>query len=102
MANMNRADMINSLALAMGVNAPKVYDTKKYDSKTGTIYCNDRPVGKETMDNAIHYFEALKAKYSKNNAAEFRTVCNYYDIAISAMKACQNKSIIETGSKLAM
>ena len=45
MANMNRADMINSLALAMGVNAPgSVINNKKYDTQTGTIYCKDRPV----------------------------------------------------------
>ena len=102
MATMNRADTINSLALAMGVNAPKGYDAKKYDTKTGTIYCQDRPVSDDTLKNAIHYFEALKARCDKSTAAEIRTVGTYYDIAISALKAVQDSKTIATGSKLAM
>ncbi len=102
MANMNRADMINSLALAMGVNAPKQYDTNRYDTHTGTIYCNDRPVTDDTVKKAIHYFEALKARYEKSDAAEIRTVSTYYDVAIAALWAVQDKKTLETGKKLAM
>ena len=103
MANMNRADMINSLALAMGVNAPgSVINNKKYDTQTGTIYCKDRPVSDDTVKNAIHYFETLKAKYAKSDASEIRTVANYYDVAISALMAYQDQKKLKTGSKLAM
>ena len=102
MATMNRADTINSLALAMGVNAPRGYDTKKYDTKTGTIYCKDRPVNEDTIKNAIHYFETLKARCDKSTASEIRTVGTYYDVAISALKAMQDNKTLETGSKLAM
>ncbi len=103
MANMNRADMINSLALAMGVNAPKGYDAKKYDTKTGTIYCKDRPtVSADTIKNAIHYFESLKSRCDKSTAAEIRTVGTYYDVAITALKAMQDNKTLEAGSKLAM
>ncbi len=102
MATMNRADTINSLALAMGVNAPRGYDAKKYDTKTGTIYCKDRPVNVDTIKNAIHYFETLKSRCDKSTAAEIRTVGTYYDAAITALKAMQDNNTLETGSKLAM
>ncbi len=103
MANMNRADMINSLALAMGVNAPgSVINNRKYDTQTGTIYCKDRPVNVDTIKNAIHYFETLKSRCDKSTAAEIRTVGTYYDAAITALKAMQDNNTLETGSKLAM
>ncbi len=102
MGNMNRVDMINSLALAMGVNAPKGYDSKRYDTQTGTIYCKDRPVSDDTIKNAIHYFDTLKKRCANSDSAEIRTVANYYDVAISALTAYQDQKKLNTGSKLAM
>ncbi len=48
---MDRAEMINSLAVAMGVK-PVVTDkkeiSKKYNTTTGTIYCNTKVKTKES------------------------------------------------------
>ena len=43
---MDRAEMINSLAVAMGVKpvvTEKKETDKKYNTTTGTIYCNTKP-----------------------------------------------------------
>ncbi|WP_022764019.1 hypothetical protein [Butyrivibrio sp. XPD2006] len=45
---MDRAETINSLAVAMGIK-PAVIDkkeiNKKYNTNTGTIYCNNKTKG---------------------------------------------------------
>ena len=91
--------MINSLALAMGVNTEKEYDAKKYNSQTGTIYCNDKPVNNDIIKNAIHYFETLKNKCNRSSHPEIRTVGKYYDLAISALEAVKTRNIIDDATQ---
>ena len=55
---MDRAEMINSLAEAMGIKSAVKEDTeftKKYNTNTGTIYCN----------NAKELEQSEEALYSK-------------------------------------
>ena len=96
---MNREEMINSLALAMGVNTEKEYDSKKYNSQTGTIYCNDKPINDDIIKNAIHYFETLKTKCYKSNLSEIRTVGKYYEVAISALEAVKTQNILDSAAQ---
>ena len=51
---MDRAEMINSLAVAMGVKPAATGETafnKKYNTSTGTIYCNKNNEEEEEKDN---------------------------------------------------
>ena len=55
---MDREKMINSLAVAMGIK-PVGTNTKeisrKYNTSTGTIYCNGTPEELEESEDEDHY-----------------------------------------------
>ena len=93
---MDRADMINSLALAMGVNTNTGFKKTKYDTKTGTIYCNGETISDNTITNAITYFENMQAKCNRSDVREFKTVSTYYAAAIEALKFFQENSRLNT------
>ena len=99
---MDRADMINSLALAMGVNTVKQNTNSKYATKTGTIYCNGRPVSDDTITNAINYFEAMRKKCEKSEVRDIKTVATYYSAAIEALEALKLDTKMGSIRKMAM
>ena len=85
---MDRADTINSLALAMGVSTEKEHESR-YDSKTGTLYCNGRTINSDVITNAITYFENMKSKCERSGIDNIQTVISYYDAAATALRALQ-------------
>ena len=61
---MDRAEMINSLAAAMGVKVPgkETELSKKYNVSTGTIYCNRAVENDTAEDNLINSVSLFPAK----------------------------------------
>ncbi len=92
MNNSSRTDTINSLAKAMGIKTVSNYDRSKYNTSTGTIYCNGVPVTVDTISSTIAFFESMREKSTKILNPNAKTVTSYYDIAITALKDLQQKT----------
>lgn len=98
MASFNRADTINSLAVAMGVKPVYDYQRNKYNTATGTIYCNGSQYSPELLSSAIAYFETMRSKARSSLAANSEMIVAYCDVAVSALKELQDKRVEEIGS----
>ncbi len=92
MNKQNRTDTINSLAMAMGVKPIKSYDSSRYNSATGTIYCNGVPITVDAISSTIAFFENMREKSTRIVNPNTKTITSYYDIAISALKDLQQKT----------
>lgn len=89
---MNRADTINSLALAMGVISKGEYNKRRFDNKTGTLYCSDdQAVREDIIKNAITYFDNMKKKYERSGLENMDTVISYYEVATEALRGLQSE-----------
>ena len=89
---MDRANTINSLALAMGVVSENDLVSKRYNVSTGTLYCGDeagRTLDEEVVKNAITYFENMKKKYERSGMPNMEKVVSYFDAALVALNEMQ-------------
>jgi hypothetical protein len=88
---MDRANTINSLALAMGVISKEEYISRRFDNSTGTLYCqDDKAISDDIIKNAILYFEKMKQKYERSGIDNMGTVLSYYEAATYALKELQS------------
>ena len=95
----NRADLINQLAASMGAGSlsPTKYVDKRYDSETGTLYCNGK-VSKSVAAVSLKHFTLMKAR-CKGDSLEIRQMADIYQCAIEAIKIMQDpdvKAFLET------
>ncbi len=98
MASYNRADTINSLAMAMGVKPVLDYKKNKYNTATGTIYCNGTQYSPELLSQAIAYFETMRSKARSSLASNSGMIVAYCEVAVSALKELQDKRVEEMGN----
>ncbi|MBE5842250.1 MAG: hypothetical protein E7304_12710 [Butyrivibrio sp.] len=98
MASYNRADTINSLAMAMGVKPVLDYKKNKYNTATGTIYCNGTQYSPELLSQAIAYFETMRSKARSSLASNSEMIVAYCEVAVSALKELQDKRVEEMGN----
>ena len=95
----NRADLINQLAASMGAGeyAPTKYVDSRYNSETGTLYCNSK-LSKSISEMAIRHFTQMKNR-CKGDSLETRQMADIYQCAIEAITMMQNpavKSLLES------
>ena len=94
MTTYNRAQTINSLAMAMGVKPVSQQDLNRYDNSRGTLYCKNNK--REAVDNtgsAIAYFETMKKSALRSVSAESQILAFYY---IEALRLVQQRTAEET------
>ena len=97
MTTYNRAQTINSLAMAMGVKPVSQQDLNRYDNSRGTLYCKNNK--REAVDNtgsAIAYFETMKKSALRSVSAESQIIAGYYTSAIEALRLVQQRTAEET------
>ena len=97
---LDRADLINQLAASMGADqrVSTRQEESRYDSKTGTLYCNGMQLNASVADQAIKHFEQLASKYDKKDASS-RQMAMIYECAIQSIKMMQNpkvKNLLQT------
>ena len=92
-----RADLINQLAASMGAGsfAQTAYEESRYDSETGTLYCNGMVISRSVADKAIQHFERLEKKCDTNDSAQ-RQMAMIYRCAIESIKMMQNPRVMAT------
>lgn len=101
---LDRADLINQLAVSMG--AGKVVQNRpqpsRYDSKTGTLYCNGMEIDASVADQAVKYFEAIKRKCAMKSDPASMQLIKIYECAIQSIKVMQTpkvKAVLEAENK---
>ncbi len=97
---LDRADLINQLAASMGADQRVVtrQEQSRYNSKTGTLYCNGMQINASIADQAIKHFELEASKCDKNDNSS-RQMAMIYECAIQSIKMMQNpkvKSLLKT------
>ncbi len=93
---LNRTDLINQLAASMGAGqyAQTKYEESRFDSETGTLYCNGMAITESVADKAVKHFEMVYRKCDLNDNAS-RQMAMIYRCAIEAIKAVQNPKVKE-------
>lgn len=83
----DRQDLINQLASSMGAGgfASTKYEESRYDTSTGTLYCDGIMIASTVIEKAESHFKALKAKCSYNDPAS-REMAMIYQVAIEGIK----------------
>ena len=87
----DRIDLINQLASSMGAGdfAATKYEGSKYDSSTGTLYCDGIMITANVIDKAERYFKDLKNKCSYSDPAS-REMAMINQVAIEGIKMIRN------------
>ena len=82
-----REELINQLAAKMGAGdfAQTKYTDSRYDSQTGTLYCDGIMITKPVIEKAEQYFKGLKTKCSYTDPAS-REMAMIYQVAIEGIK----------------
>ncbi len=83
----DREDLINQLAAKMGAGdfASTKYEESRYDSSTGTLYCDGIMIASTVIDKAEAHFKALKSKCSYADPSS-REMAMIYQVAIEGIK----------------
>lgn len=93
----NREELIRQLATASGISDAK-YIPNRYDSETGTLYCNGHAISSTSVENAKKFFESQKTRYQQNQgitgAYEMMT---FFEVAIHAIEKLQETSVSNGG-----
>lgn len=89
-----REDLINQLAASMGAGqfATTKYEESRYDTETGTLYCNGMAISKSTADKAIQHFEMLERKCDIQDSAQ-RQMAMIYRCAVESIKMMQDPEV---------
>jgi len=90
----NRADLISQLAASMGAGqyAQTSYEESRYDSETGTLYCNGMAITKSTAEKAVQHFEMLEKKCDVQDSGQ-RQMAMIYRCAVESIKMMQDPEI---------
>ena len=90
----DRSDLINQLAASMGAGqfAQTKYEESRFDSETGTLYCNVMTITSSVADQAIKHFEMVYRKCDLNEPAS-RQMAMIYQCAIEAIKVMKNPKV---------
>ncbi|MCR4762307.1 MAG: hypothetical protein K5696_02145 [Lachnospiraceae bacterium] len=100
---MNKEDLIGALAAAMGQGGYSTtkYEESRYDSSTGTLYCQGYIISKSSVDEAVEYFRNAKKKCDRmaDTDVTMRNAGLYYQVAIEAILMMQ-KGAIQNGGKV--
>ena len=85
-----REDLINQLAASMGAGdfARTKYENSRFDSSTGTLYCDGYIITKSVLDEAVAHFTGLRSKCDIKNP-DSRKMAMIYQAAIEAIKMMQ-------------
>ncbi|MCR5100474.1 MAG: hypothetical protein K6B41_03860 [Butyrivibrio sp.] len=99
----NKAELIEGLAIAMGQGeALKTrYDLNKYDSTTGTMYCNGHIISSSTINNAKNFFDAQRRKYKEHIEelqGAYDMMC-FYEVALEGIEKLQAEAF-KTGGRI--
>jgi len=87
MNDKNRSELIEQLAMSMGAvteNTSK-FDAARYDSSTGTLYCNGVKYSRNIVDDALNYFRKMQATANASGSREMQNIGTYYQIAVEAI-----------------
>lgn len=92
-----RADLINQLAASMGAGsfAQTKYEESRFDTETGTLYCDGMVISRSIAEKAIQHFEMLEKKCDKSDSAG-RQMAMIYKCASESIKILQNPEIKKT------
>ena len=98
--NYSKETLIDALAESMGQPnfSRQKYEDSKYDPNTGTLYCQDCIIRKNTIDSALEYMKAQKnrAETMAESDSGIRNIIMYYRTAIEAINLMvkEDKNII--------
>lgn len=87
MNNKSRTELIEQLAMSMGAvteNTSK-YDRARYDSSTGTLYCNGVKYSRNVVEDALSYFRKMQATANASGSRDMQNIGTYYQIAVEAI-----------------
>ncbi|MBO6112274.1 MAG: hypothetical protein J6P45_04425 [Lachnospiraceae bacterium] len=87
MDDRSRTNLIEQLAMSMGAvseNSSK-FDKARYDSSTGTLYCNGVKYSRNMVDEAVNYFRKMQQQANASGSREMQNIGTYYQIAIEAI-----------------
>lgn len=95
-----RAELINQLALSMGTgrqtNSADSASKSRYNSKTGTLYCNNKKDSSQDVAvQSLAYFAGLRDKYSKSDTQQGKQLTQMYQYAVECMKMMQSPKVKE-------
>ncbi len=88
----SRSNLIEQLAMSMGAvtEAQAKLDQTRYDSSTGTLYCNGVKYSKNIVDDALNYFRRLQAQANASGSREMQNIGVYYQIAVECILLMEN------------
>lgn len=88
----SRSNLIEQLAMSMGaVTESQVrMDQTRYDSSTGTLYCNGVKFSKNVVDDALNYFRRMQAQANASGSREMQNIGVYYQIAVECIMLTEN------------
>ena len=91
----DRADLINQLAASMGAGhyVQTRYEESRFDSDTGTLYCNGMSITSSTAHQAIKHFENMYNKCDMTDPSS-RQMGLIYQCAIQSIKMMQDPKVI--------
>ncbi len=97
MTQLNREDLITRLAFVSGFTQNK-YDASRYDSSTGTLYCNGRALSSDMISKAKTFFENQKERYASHQEIPGAyEMMSFYDVGIAAIEQMQEKAVADGG-----
>ncbi len=88
----NRSSLIEQLAMSMGAvsETSTKFDQTRYDSSTGTLYCNGVKFSRNVVDDALNYFRRLQAQANASGSREMQNIGVYYQIAVECILMMEN------------
>ncbi len=92
----DRNELINQLAASMGAGnfAKTDYEESRFDTNTGTLYCNGMVISASTADKAVQHFEIIEKKCNQQDSNQ-RQMAMIYRCAIESIKMMKNPKIKE-------
>ncbi len=90
MTRETRSELIGQLALASG--APMISEHggstgHRYDSGTGTLYCDGIMYKKTVLEEARTYFYKMMSQYNSSEVKGARDIAMYYRLALDGIDA---------------
>ncbi|SFB71296.1 hypothetical protein [Butyrivibrio sp. YAB3001] len=92
---LGREDLIHSLAKSMGMGDAQrsKYTSGKYNSETGTIFCNGHVISKQTIEQSRLYFLTQYRKLAEKDDEGAKDLASIYEVALEAINM-----MVDTGS----
>jgi hypothetical protein len=80
--------------MGMGDAQKPKYSASKFNSETGTIYCNGHMISRATIEQARAYFAAQYRKLAEKDDEGAREMSMLYEVAMEAINM-----MVESGQK---